>query len=397
MPSGSILTATLIAAGVLVQPVAAHAQYPPITNDNYTLDLYQGAVVGSVRMVGMGGASIAMAEGSATMASNPASPAVRAATSKGNWDWDWHADWLTPELGADFDNNGIETTDDTLSTQPIVTLGLVINYKQWAVGFGSTYSVQTAGTDNGETVEPRSFIGQVILARSFKNEEYTVGLGVRSGEFSMRRGNEELFAIRGASLEAGGVWRPPRIPLRLGLSASAPLTGKAITASSECPDTFDCFGYILPRRVAVPWQVGVGGAWRFARTRWNKRVKTPFRDERALVVAADVLVTGSLDDGYGVEAFVLKQLQPSGRRTAVSVRGGAEYEWFPGRLRLRAGSYWEPSRFEGVKGRLHVTGGMELSFYNFKFWGEPYRLRLSMIFDGAPRYANAGISIGFWH
>ncbi len=397
MPLGRTVFAWMVALVLVAQPLNAHAQFDPIVDRNYTLDLYQGAVVGSVRIVGMGGAAIALAQGSASIKANPAAPAVRSATSKGKWDWDWHVDWLSPELGADFDNNGIETTDDDLSTQPIFTIGLVVNYKHWAIGANATWSSATVGTDNGEVVEPQALVGNFSIARSFKNEEYTAGIGIRTGQLSIKRGNQDLFVISGAALEGGFVWRPPQMPLRLGASASAPVSGRQITASTECPDPMDCFGYILPEEVKVPWQVGIGAGWRFARSQWNRRVKDSFRDERALTLAADVVLTGNVKNGHGVEAFVQKQLQRSGRKVAVSLRGGAEYEWFPGRLRLRAGSYWEPSRFEGVPGRIHVTGGMELSFYNFKFWGDPYRLRLSLIFDGAKRYGNAGISIGFWH
>jgi len=397
MPLGRTVLATVIAVTLSGLPGTARAQFDPITSSDYTLDLYRGAVLGSLRIVGMGGAAIGLAEGSAGMLANPASPAVRYATSKGKWDWDWHLDWLTPELGADFDNNGIETTNDTLSTQPIVMGGLVVNYKRWAVGINLAFASHTGGIDGGEAVEPKALVGNFSIARSFKNEEYTAGIGIRTGQFSMERGNQVLFQISGAALEGGFVWRPPRLPLRLGTTVGLPVAGRQIKATEECPDPTDCFGYILPEEVAVPWQLGVGAGWRFARTRWNQRVKGVYRDERSLTVAADLVVTGAVKNGHGVEAFVLKQLQRSGRKTAVSVRAGAEYEWFPGRLRLRAGSYWEPSRFDGVPGRLHGTGGVEFSFYNFRFWGDPYRLRLSLLFDAAKRYANAGVSIGFWH
>ncbi len=81
----------------------------------------------------------------------------------------------------------------------------------------------------------------------------------------------------------------------------------------------------------------------------------------------------------------------------LSPRVGAEFEWLPGRLRLRAGSYWEPQRFAGVPGRLHLTLGGELRMFAFQFWGAERRLALSMAVDGADDYGNAGLSFGFWH
>ncbi|HLU65845.1 MAG TPA: hypothetical protein VKZ63_06190, partial [Kofleriaceae bacterium] len=126
------------------------------------------------------------------------------------------------------------------------------------------------------------------------------------------------------------------------------------------------------------------------------------RDERYLLLAADLVVTGHVPHGHGVEAFSRMQLQPSGRDVGVSPRLGAEYEWLPGRLRVRGGSYWEPSRFrdprgEDVRGRLHLTLGLDVRIWQFCFWNERYRLRLSVTGDGADGYGNGGLSIGFWH
>ena len=136
--------------------------------------------------------------------------------------------------------------------------------------------------------------------------------------------------------------------------------------------------------------------WTIGPTAWNQPITTVFRDERALTLAADLVVTGATRNGYGIEAFSMQQLQRSGRAIAVSPRGGAEYEWLPGRLRLRGGSYWEPSRFDGVGGRLHFTIGAELAVWEFPLFG-PHRLRLTFTADEAARYRNIGASIGFWH
>jgi phosphoribosylaminoimidazole carboxylase PurK protein len=73
--------------------------------------------------------------------------------------------------------------------------------------------------------------------------------------------------------------------------------------------------------------VGIG--WRKAPTRWNQQIFDDWRDERALTLAADVVVTGAVDGGSGIEAFVDHELQPSGRSVSVSLRAGADYEWIP--------------------------------------------------------------------
>ena len=50
---------------------------PPITDNNYNLDVRQGPVMGSARQVALGGAYIGVAEGITSLNSNPAGVAFR--------------------------------------------------------------------------------------------------------------------------------------------------------------------------------------------------------------------------------------------------------------------------------------------------------------------------------
>lgn len=384
--------------GFGIASLSAAAQ--PITDRDYAIDLYQGAVLGSSRIVGMGGAQVAAAQGSAGMIFNPAAPAVRPATEADPWSWDFHVDWLNPEIGSDFDNNGDTAThvDRTL----IFTGGLVGRYRAWALGV--TIGFQKRFVDLADTEDQMDvtlLVGHFIVARTWFEERLTVGVGVRSGELTFGRIvggrgaiKNNLFRLTGSSLEAGAIWRPVDRDVRVGAALALPVSGDRPTV--EGCDPTNCAGYVLPERVVVPWEASVGLAWRFAPTRWNRYVNADFRDEKALLLAADLVVTGAVEEGSGVEAFAEKRLQPSGRSVVASVRAGAEYEWIPGWLRVRGGSYWEPSRFEGVSGRLHLTAGVEARVGSFCFWGDRYRVRLALTADAAERYGNGALSIGFW-
>jgi hypothetical protein len=154
--------------------------------------------------------------------------------------------------------------------------------------------------------------------------------------------------------------------------------------------------FILPNTVESPGRTIVGFAYRFAETPWNQQVKTKFRDERSLTVAVDLVMAGSSTNGHGIEAFAMQQLQRSGAHITISPRAGVESEVLPGRLRLRTGTYWEPQRFDGVKGRVHGTFGVELRALEFRAWGLR-RGKLGATFDIAREYRNIGLSAGFWH
>ena len=135
--------------------IPVHAQdHQPIVDGDFGIDLYQGSVFGSGRIVGMGGASVAIAEGSAGIDSNPAAPATRPSTSTGKWSWDWHLDWLTPAVGTDFDNNGIEAErESSIGDSPLLTLGFVVQYKQWAVGLAVTANRRTVTLPADESAQ----------------------------------------------------------------------------------------------------------------------------------------------------------------------------------------------------------------------------------------------------
>lgn len=381
---------------VLGSASAAHAQREPIMDRDYAIDLYQGTVIGSGKIIGMGGATVAIGEGSAGMLFNPAAAAVRPSTSNDSWDWDWHLDWLIPAPGSDHDNNGDATTE--IDNTQVFTLGALLHWRKWALAFSASWEQHDFPITGGEGRSSMIF-GRLALARRFADDRWTVGIATRSGTFSMGRleaGVErELFSITGSSLEGGVIWRPRKPDIRVGATVAFPVTGEEVQAT-DC-DPMDCEGYILPERVAVPWVVAVGVGWRRAPSVWNQQIQNDWRDEQALTVAADLVVTGRVDGGAGIEAFTERELQRSGQSVVASVRVGAEYEWLPGRLRVRAGSYWEPERFEGEGGRLHFTGGLEWRFWSFCFWDDRYRLRLSLTVDGAAEYGNGGVSVGLWH
>ncbi|MCP4446028.1 MAG: hypothetical protein GY811_11880 [Myxococcales bacterium] len=151
----------------------------------------------------------------------------------------------------------------------------------------------------------------------------------------------------------------------------------------------------------MPWEASVGVARRHSPLAWNRSAATRWVDQRALPWAVDLVVTGKTARGAGIEAFGLHKLQPSGRKHAFSVRGGVKYEWFPGRFRVRGGSYFEPGRFkdpagDDIGGRIHLTLGADLRVWQFSFWEKPYRVRFSLTSDVAENFGNGGFSIGFW-
>lgn len=366
----------------------AHAD-APITDRHYAIDFYDGVAIGDTVLVGMGGAGAAHIIGTAGALLNASTPAIRETTDNDPWTWDYHLDFLSGRYSTDYDNNGSVATGGA----QLLTGGIGLRYRRWGVALTSTG--QTTPIEGAtQALDAQAIRLRLLVSRMFQGADLAVGLGVQTVSFQIvTTAGDKLFDINGGGLVAGATWLPRQRSFRIAGGLESEIVGGGVTASC---DPSNCEGYILPERVASPWRLVAGGAYRIAASAWNHQVPEKFRDERSLTLAADGVLTGASSGAYGLEAFGAQQLQRSGRHPVVSLRVGAEYEWLPGRLRWRAGSYWEPGRFDGVGGRVHVTFGTELRVFAFSLWG-PRRGRLSFTGDVAARYRNVAVSIGFWH
>lgn len=382
-------------------PAAADPPTSPITDTKYSIELYDGVAIGNTAVVGMGGATIAHAIGTSGTLFNPSAPAVRPTTDNDTWSWDYHIDYLNGSLSTDYDNNGFTSANGGSS---VVTLGLGGRIGTWAGAITATSvdapvaatTMLPSGREVGLSAATNRL--QFAIARWVESIDTAIGVSATAAifDFSPSCADPEctsLFSIDGAGLEAGATWVPREQNIRVGTSISSRIGGGNVAGC----DPADCAGWTLPERVVSPWRIASGIAYRFAPSAWNQQVPTHFRDERAVLVAADAIVHGPSPDAYGLESFGNHVLQRSGRHTTVGVRAGAEYEWVPGRLRVRGGGYWEPGRFVGVSGRFHATFGLEVRVFQFWFWGKPRRGRISLTSDLARQYSNSGLSVGFWH
>jgi hypothetical protein len=382
-------------AALLASLVAASAAADPITDREYAIELYEGVAIGDSSQTGMGGAGSARIVGSAGVLLNPAAAVIRRETDNDRWGWDYHLDFLTGRFSSDYDNNGAPAPED--SGAQLVTAGLSVRRGEWAVAL--TVIAQTAPVDgSAPALDAETARGKLVVARFFPGADLAVGLGIQTVRFALSPrdvGQPDLFAMTGAGGVVGATWLPRGQSYRLAAAVESQIVGNQIDPGSRC-DPLDCDGYILPREIESPGRAILGATYRWARTAWNQQVAAKFRDERSVTVSADLVIAGSSSDGHGLEAFGMQQLQRAGRNVTFSPRIGSEIEALPGRLRLRAGTYWEPGRFEGVGGRLHATLGIELRALEISLWG-PRRGRLGATIDVASRYRNLGLSLGFWH
>jgi hypothetical protein len=385
------LAATLSASRAGAQ---APPQFPPITDRNFTIDVHEGVIFGSPRLVAMGGAAFAVGEGATGLFTNAAAGAVRPTKPTDKIEWSAFFNSYVPASGVDFNNNGDASNEYRRSA--VYAPGLIFQIGAWGMALNVGYVRYEIAPEAGGGLGTRSIVPHLSVARYIETLSLTVGAGIRGALLNVytREGSNGLFTNAGASGELGTVWQPRSVNLRLALAGALPVyTG---TIQSTC-DPLNCFGYILPEAAAAPWVLVVGSAYRISRSRWNQKVDTAFRDEYQVTLGFDLMFVGALDNAYSLEEFAAKRLQPSGRDATVSPHAGAEIEVIPGWLRLRGGSYFEPSRYPDVDGRWHGTAGTEVRLFGFKLGGTERRVSIQLAGDFAPRYHNVGASIGFWN
>jgi len=373
---------------------AQAASFPPITSRNFDIDLFEQPALGSPRLIAMSGAVNSVAEGAAGLYTNPASAAVRPETDAEKFAWNVYFNSYVPVDGQDSNNNGQAVT--SVHRSLLGAAGLLLQYGPWGLSLDGGYTAHEIAAEAGGGLGVRSFIPHVALARTFAGGSIAAGVGLRGGALNVYTlmGGDTLFTRFGLSGEGGVVWKPREQDFRVAFSGALPVhTG---SVDYKC-DPSNCDGYILPSDAIVPWSATVGGAWRFGPTPWNHQVGGAYRDERQLTVAVDLTFTGAVSNGYGMEAFAAKQLQPSGQDISVTPRLGLEAEVLRGWLRVRAGFYDEASRFADTSARPHGTGGAEVRLFAFHLGGHERRVSASFAADFAARYKNGGLSIGFWN
>ncbi|HEY4102936.1 MAG TPA: hypothetical protein VGM44_03560 [Polyangiaceae bacterium] len=479
-------------ATMLAVALPARAQLPPdgqpIKTNHYGIDLYQGPVLASTRVIGLAGAFVAIGEGTEGDQQNPAAPAVRVPWSNGHFDYDlsFGVTFPTTLKNSDFFNSGRRTDLPKGTTGGFVFLDAATNLQLGKWGFGLTTDLQeyALNGDNGATIPVKDrvvaqiSVTHIQLARSFADGQIIVGAGDRIATLAVQHQNgftsneQDLFSTVGNGYELGLLLRPNNEQFRIGVAYRSEVNSRASGNTIPEPVT-DLY---LPERVTVPWDLDLGMAiqlgarplnprwvdpalelerikrflhWReLERQRYRKfelaRVEAAHGDVEAaaraldaeleteaalddvtlshaeddtdqeirqqfealerfhLLIVSSLVVSGSAQEAVGVESFLQRVTQRSGTTQSYSPRIGVETETVPNWLRLRAGSYLEPSRFPSNRqgARVHGTLGFDEKLFAWDVFGsfhEGTHWRVGGSLDAARNYFGWSVAIGVWH
>ncbi len=487
------LVLLLFALSLLVPSAVAHAQATrPGLTGRESIDYVTGPVLGSGRIVGLGGAYTALALGSDGAAWTPAAYATRSLWALDWFQWDMTLDY-SPAAFRDMvlDNSG--RTGSRYNDFLFLTAGASV--QAGAFGMGALVRMQDYRV--GETGNLRLIIANYGAAYSLLDGQLQIGVAARTAALTITDGaGTSPVDFMGTGPEVGAALGLADKPYRVGVSA------RLAVRSDKANNVGVAAGLTLPRSLVLPAELQVGFAYQLGDRPLNRRFVNPhdvekelrakmlaaraqrLRDElarerqderlrwstatappgarmaaptdesgepglsaeprdrnfwleelqaraqeerllasalraatrqreaevkalprRYLLLSAEAIFTGQTDNGIGLGAFVdqgslLSQpVRTSGKNISLGLRLGAEGEPIQGRVKLRLGSYLEPSRFAGVPDRVHGTISTEVRLFAWNLLGlvDEFDLRIGASLDIAERYNNLGFGIGIWH
>jgi hypothetical protein len=448
--------ATLVALALTAEVRTLAAQdmsSSEFRSNDYAIDLFTGPVLGSPRIVGMAGAYGAIATGIDGSMFNPVGYAERAEEEIDTWEWELTGGiWLGGLFSRnDVDNNGSRK----LEAQDAFQFSLGGRLQIGSGGFGISLLSETYELDqsSGAHSELSFSTYRFGTAYAFMRGSLVGGVAARGISFSLSDANapseDDLVSFDGLGAEIGVLLRPAHQRYRASTVVRTPVSSRVESESKVMvvDGLRTVRGFVLPEEIRVPWEVDVGFAYQFGARRTNVPWRNPNQLKRELseklskglyvpppsnggpaypplpddeaatlkvamehereaarrylrhqprryvLLSGDVLFSGRTARGQGVQAFVAQRREASGRKVSIGVRAGVESEVMENRLKLRGGSYLEPSRFARAHYRPHGTFGSDVRLFDLWEWS----IRASATLDVAPRYFDWGLSVGLWH
>lgn len=420
-----------IALAVLIGSRSAAALGPAgseIDTSDYTIDLHQGPITASSRVIGLGGTIAPITEGVDGFVVNPAAVAMRVPWSRSWFDGELDFGFTLPAsiTRSDFDNNG----DDGFANNAaaFVNGGACMQLGAWGIGLRmdvGQYRVQARAPATSVTTSELSVSlvrSNIVAGYSFGHGELVLGYGIAisSVELDLPAGNDseaELEAsVEGFAMQLGAIWAPHHLPLRAGVGVRFPVSDTETPPEGVVPDDqgdYVAQGYYFPREIRIPAELHMALA-----VQWFRPLNVAWYDpddaeapldpsqkarrarENKLLIAGALTVTGPVKNGVGVESFFSQAVERSGRRASWSPRLGVEGEPLADGLLLRAGTYVEPTRFDTSSPRPHATAGFDVhvpvAWSAFGLFDDDTTFRVGGALDSAERYFAWTASLGIW-
>jgi hypothetical protein len=395
---------------------------------DYTIDFYTGPILDSSRNTGLAGSFSALSAGVNGYGVNPASVALRVPWSASWFDWELDGSISLPATlrDTDFDNNGDTTVGNDAAL--FITGGGGIQIGELGLGlqFGVNDYETVSTTADGQTLGLGvSFVTVNLVAGCvLENGQLALGVGLGGQSVQLSRIDEndneqDLASVSGTTLQIGAIWAPTRYSLRAGVALRVSPQDDSAAPDGAEPDAAGVYrvdNFVLPSGIKVPTELQIAFATQLFRSLnfgWHnprRSTREPIdpaaaRAYRSLprkrvLLSSALKVTFPATNAVGTDSFLKQEVERSGRKISVSPRLGVETEPIIDWLVVRAGSYYEPTRFAHSSARIHGTAGADLhipiTWSAFGLFDDDTTFRIGGAVDGAARYFGWSVSAGIW-
>jgi hypothetical protein len=278
-------TAGCGAAGALVAALlTAGPAFPqnPLAGRHYSIDVFQGPVLGPSDVIGIGGAYAGYAEGIAGMVANAAAPAVRDPYNVSYFNWD-----VSPSVSIplnlfgprdDFDNTGSAGHDFTDFVD--VTVGGLVQYGPIGIGVNAEFQRFSLASTEAAGISTVVTLGKyhALFAYRLLGDQLVIGGGARICSLNLAPSDAEpILTMVGVSPEVGFLVRPDWQSFRIGATLRLPVHGGPLTSTATRSG-----GLYLPDDVVLPWELEVGAAVQVGPRPLNPSFVDPHVQEAAL-------------------------------------------------------------------------------------------------------------------
>jgi hypothetical protein len=378
------------------------------------LYLNAGVLMGSSRVVAMGGAYVGIAEGVAGFTNNLAALAHRSPQLQEDWDVGVTLSWMDLPLakaqGKDLDNDGF--ADDAPTTLQLLG-AVLLQYRNFGLGFSlRNYQVgycNTVHCDPNDLIRVSLIQASLAGALALGRDDFILGFGIYSAQAVLNHKPEGDWRYGDTGLALDMLYRPQGRPYRVGVAVRPEVVGAWRRGVGQAPLIA---GRQLYSAVVSPAVLSLGVSWRLGEGAEHYNRLSPAARRQMLegehfaevppeetggpagrwLISVQADFISPAENAVSIHSFTaLTDPVKVGASGMLQPRVGVEHETWPGRLRTRLGAFAEPSPFENHLPRPHLTGGFELFLFRYL---EDWALTAS--FDASRRYSDFGISVGFW-
>jgi hypothetical protein len=341
------------------------------------VELPSGEFLGSVRARSIGGSIVAISESATSQLLNPATAAVRRPYLSQNP--------FSPDLTLQAIDHPVITEGLTWLFGPGPEPALPTRQGLWQVGTNlkmSRHSVALHLRGDGWTLPHGDTIRTSLAGAAWAHSEDVFVIGVMPLAYGIHREGQTRW---GPGAAVGALIAPIGLPLRLGASARTPLRTAALDLDG-------------PAAARLPWQLVAGASWTVGAENVPGRyapdkVHLGDDDSPTLLLSTQLVGTGGSADAIGLLPWAAEG-QAVTAPPSLAVHAGAEADVARRILRLRAGAYTEPGRFEGMRILGHLTGGVAVQVFRYPP-DLPWRLTGSIDASGTGR-VSWGFGLETW-